>query len=127
MREGPPTRAMASLTTTTATEPGEPSWSKVWDPTSNAFYYYDAVSGECLWDPPEGWKEDAAAGEAPPPKVGAATALQSLFRGRKAREEVAEVARLRKAAHEHGTDRITWVRGLGGAGAFVLGVQVQVS
>ena len=32
----------------------EDEWTKVLDPSSNCHYYYNATTGECSWDPPEG-------------------------------------------------------------------------
>ena len=65
-------------------------WIKQWDPTNNAYYYYNSDTGDAQWDEPPGYV-DGATDET----VVAVLKIQCMYRARNARRKV-EHARKRK-------------------------------
>jgi len=59
-------------------------WSKLWDPSSETYYYYNNSTSATSWDKPEGFKE----GGLYPPHLRATLRIQSVFRAKGARKRV---------------------------------------
>ena len=66
-----------------------PTWSEVWDPASEANYYYHNTTGECVWEKPADFvpaaKPDDGSSVLYPPTLRAAMLIQSVIRAKKAR------------------------------------------
>ena len=86
-----------------------PEWSEVWDPASEAYYYYNNHTGETSWDKPEGFASpEASAGGGGgdfkslyPPHLRAALLIQGVIRAKKARIQIRlQRATLRRSARQ---------------------------
>ena len=73
----------------TATGQDYPKWSKMYDPASEAYYYYNNETGDTQWDVPSDYEEPKK-GEPLnlPPSISAVLKIQSAFRAKKARRKV---------------------------------------
>ena len=69
---------------------GSPTWSKLFDPATNHFYFYNNDTGESVWEEPADYWADAAAPL--PLKLWVVLRLQAVFRGFKSRKEKAAAA-----------------------------------
>ena len=59
-----------------------PEWVEVYDPASNAYYFYNNQTGECTWDRPEGYEKpkDKNVKSLMAPPLFAALMLQNAWR-----------------------------------------------
>eukprot|EP00948_MAST-09A_sp_MAST-9A-sp1_P003113 g3113.t1 len=76
-----------------------PTWVRVYDPSSVAYYYWNNYTGDCVWDEPEDYvepKDKSILARMMKPELKAALLIQGIYRKKQARA----VMRAKKAAKE---------------------------
>ena len=77
-------------------------WVEQYDPTKGRPYYWNSITGEAVWEKPEGFVEGGVN-----ENMAAALKIQSAFRGNKARQEVASKVKSLKMKEGGGA---VWVK-----------------
>ena len=80
----------------------EGEWVEQYDPNEGRPYYWNGVTGEAVWEKPEGFVEGGVS-----QNMAAALKIQSAFRGNKARQEVASKVKSLKMTEGGGA---VWVK-----------------